>query len=71
MAKVDPPISTRVTINVYFRPTRSPNLPKTIAPKGRTINPAANAASVERNATVGEPFGKNWVDNIVARLPKI
>jgi hypothetical protein len=56
---------------VYFLPTLSPSLPKTNAPKGRTTNPAANVASVERNAAVGFVFGKNCSDKIVARLPKI
>jgi hypothetical protein len=60
-----------VTRNVYFLPTRSPNLPKTNAPKGLTINPAAKVANVERNAAVGFVFGKNCCDKIVARLPKM
>jgi hypothetical protein len=64
-------MSTSVTRNVYFRPTLSPSLPKTNAPKGRTTNPAAKVASVERKAAVGFVFGKNCSDKIVARLPKI
>ena len=35
------PISVIVTRKVYFRPTRSPIRPNTIAPKGRTRKPAA------------------------------
>ena len=36
--------------NVYFRPTRSPRRPKTNAPNGLTIRPAAKVARVEGNA---------------------
>ena len=34
-----------VIMKAYFRPTRSPIRPKTIAPNGRTANPTANVAS--------------------------
>ena len=33
--------------NVCLRPTKSPSRPNTSAPKGRTANPAANAASAK------------------------
>ena len=56
---------------VYLRPMRSPNLPNTRAPKGRTIKPAANVAKVESKAAVGFVFGKNWLAITVARLPKM
>ncbi len=55
MAKVDTPISTRVSRKVYLRPIRSPIRPNTRAPKGLTINPAANVARVDRKAAVGLP----------------
>jgi hypothetical protein len=69
--KVDKPISTSVTRKVYFLPIRSPSLPKNNAPKGRTTNPAANVARVDSNAAVGLPEGKNFVEMMVARLPKM
>ncbi len=71
MAKVDPPIKMSVIRKVYFLPIRSPSLPKTRAPKGRTRNPAAKVARVERRAAVGFVLGKNWLAITVARLPKI
>ena len=60
-----------VSMKVYLRPMRSPNLPNTNAPNGRTIKPAAKVANVESNAAVGFVFGKNWPAITVARLPKI
>ena len=71
MAKVAPPINISVTMKVYFRPIKSPNLPKNKAPNGRTTKPAAKVAKVDRKAAVGFSFGKNWVEIIVARLPKM
>ena len=59
MANVDPPIKTRVSKKVYLRPTKSPSLPNTSAPKGLTIKPAANVARVESSAAVGLVLGKN------------
>ena len=47
IAKVDPPIKMSVSKKVYFLPTLSPNLPKTNAPKGLTMKPAAKVANVE------------------------
>ena len=47
----------------------SPNLPKTKAPNGLTINPAANVASVESKAAVGSALGKNCMAMMGARLP--
>ena len=52
----------KVTKKVYFLPIISPNLPKNKAPKGLTTNPAANVASVDKNAAVGLSAGKNLVD---------
>ena len=71
MANVAPPISTMVSMNVNFRPIRSPNRPKNKAPNGRTSMPAAKVARVAKKAAVGLPDGKNFVEMIVARLPKI
>jgi hypothetical protein len=56
--KVAPPINNKVTIKVYFLPIKSPNLPKKKAPNGRTTNPAAKVASVDKNAAVGLSVGK-------------
>ena len=71
IAKVEPPIITRVKRKVYLRPIRSPNLPNTNAPNGLTINPAAKVASVDSKAAVGLVLGKNWLANTVARLPNM
>src|SRR5690606_27964235 len=49
---VGTPISASVTRNVFFRPSRSPKNPKTIAPKGLTAKPAANASKARTNAVV-------------------
>src|SRR5690606_13913813 len=68
---VAPPMSIKVTMNVYFIPFKSPNRPKKRAPKGRTTKPAANVAKVDSNAAVGLSAGKNLVDNTMERLPNI
>ena len=44
---------------VYFRPTRSPSRPKTMAPKGRTAKPAAKARSAKMKPAVGFTPEKN------------
>lgn len=49
----------------------SPILPKNKAPNGLTTRPAENVASVAKKAATGFSFGKNSVEIIVARLPKI
>ena len=58
-------------MKVNFRPIKSPNLPKNKAPNGRTTKPAAKVAKVERKAAVSFPGGKNLMEIIVAKLPKI
>ena len=58
-------------MNVYFLPIKSPNLPKKRAPKGRTTNPAANVAKVDKKAAVGLSEGKNLVEITTAKLPKM
>lgn len=58
-------------MKVYFLPILSPNLPKINAPSGLMIKPAEKVASVARNAAVGFSLGKNWVEIMLARLPKI
>ena len=68
---VEPPISTSVRRKVYFLPIRSPRRPKTNAPNGRTIKPAAKIASVLSKAAVEFPSGKNWTDIVLASIPKI
>jgi hypothetical protein len=68
---VERPIITSVTRKVYFLPIRSPSLPKKRAPKGRTTKPAAKVARVLSNAAVGLVEGKNLVEMMVARLPKM
>jgi hypothetical protein len=64
-------MSTSVTRKVYFRPMRSPRRPKKSAPNGRTTNPAANVAKVDKKAAVGFSEGKNFVEIVVAKLPKM
>ncbi len=54
---------TRVNKNVCFLPTISPNLPKTKAPKGLTIKPAAKVANVAKNAVVGFAGWKKFLRN--------
>ncbi len=71
MAKVLPPMITKVSKKVYLRPTISPMRPKTKAPNGRTTKPAANVAKVLNSAAVGFSFGKNWLASTVAKLPKM
>ena len=58
MRAVAPAMTEIVMMNVYFRPTRSPIRPKTMAPNGRTRNPAAYVTNAERRAAVALPFGK-------------
>ena len=58
-------------MKVYFLPIKSPNLPKKIAPNGRTTKPAANVASVDKKAATGFSDGKNLVEITTAKLPKI
>jgi hypothetical protein len=50
---------------------RSPRRPKKSAPNGRTTNPAANVAKVDKKAAVGFSEGKNFVEIVVAKLPKM
>ncbi len=57
--------------NVNLRPTMSPMRPKNAAPNGRTTNPVAKTASVDNSATVSLPAGKNSVEMIAARVPKM
>ena len=71
MAIVEPPMMSSVTKNAYLRPITSPTRPKTSAPNGRTMKPVAKVARVESNATSSSPLGKNALEMIVARLPKI
>ena len=68
---VELPIKTRVSKKVYFLPIKSPSLPKTNAPNGRTKKPAAKMASVLSNAAVSFPSGKNCVEIVLASMPKI
>ena len=71
MAAVDPPMISRVARNANFLPIRSPIRPNTSAPRGRTANPTAKVARVFRKAAVGLLPGKNCVEMIAARLPKM
>ena len=50
---VDVPMITIVIRNVYLRPTMSPSRPNTIAPNGRTANPAAKPSNVKMKPAVG------------------
>lgn len=58
-------------MKVYFLPIKSPSLPKNRAPKGRTTNPAAKVAKVDKKAAVGLSDGKNFVEITTAKLPKM
>ena len=71
IANVDPPIKTKVNKKVYLRPIKSPNLPKTNAPNGLIIKPAAKMASVLNSAEVPASDGKNCFEIIVANMPKM
>jgi len=71
IANVDPPMRRRVNKKVYFRPMRSPNLPKITPPNGRATKPAPKAANVEINAAVGSSLGKKEREMMADKLPKI
>ena len=58
-----------VTRKVFFRPHRSPSRPKTIAPNGRTANPAANAIRAKIYPVVSFTPEKNWAVMIAASDP--
>ena len=58
-----------VTRKLYLRPIRSPRLPKTSAPKGRTTNPAANASSAAMKASRSSSAEKNFAAMIAASEP--
>ena len=63
MRLVPVPIMVMVSRNAYFRPTK--------APTGLTANPVAKVAKVSRNEAAGSLLGKNLLDKITAREPKI
>jgi hypothetical protein len=69
MSAVPRPIVAIVIKNVYLRPTRSPMCPKTMAPSGRTPNPAPKVARLARSCAVSLPFGKKRPPKNTARLP--
>ena len=50
---VDRPMIRIVIRKVYLRPTRSPMRPKTRAPNGRTMNPAAKASRAKMSRVAG------------------
>ncbi len=58
MAKVATPMIVMVTRNVRLRPVRSPNQPNTIAPNGRTANPAGERQKREDKALCLSRAGK-------------
>ena len=62
-------MSTIVTRNVYFRPTRAPSRPNTSAPNGRTAKPAAKARSAKMNPAVGFTAEKNCLLMTAASEP--
>ncbi len=64
MAKVDTPISIRLSTSSFLRPIRSPKWPKTMPPTGRAMKPTANVANDFRVPS-GSP-GKNTVGNTTA-----
>ena len=58
-----------VTKKVYLRPIMSPKRPKKIAPKGRTMNPAANASKAKMKAEPSSKPLKNCLAMIAANEP--
>ena len=58
-----------VTKKVYLRPIMSPRRPKKIAPKGRTINPAAKANSAKIKAEPSSKPLKNCFAMMAAKEP--
>ena len=62
---------TKVSKKVCLRPIKSPNLPNTNAPNGRTIKPAAKIANVLKSAAVPASAGKNCLEIMVANMPKM
>ncbi len=55
---VEPPIKTKVSKKVYFLPIKSPNLPKTNAPKGRTKKPCSKNGQCTQQCSSIISFGK-------------
>ncbi|MNK35543.1 hypothetical protein D3C87_540720 [compost metagenome] len=53
---------------VYLRPIMSPRRPKTSAPNGRTMKPAAKASSAKMKVVVGSPM-KNCLAMMEASEP--
>ncbi|VVM56435.1 hypothetical protein PS681_01035 [Pseudomonas fluorescens] len=60
---------TMVMRNVCLRPIMSPSRPNTIAPNGRTANPAANASKAKMNAVVSLTPAKKCLAMIAASEP--
>ena len=54
---------------VYFRPIRSPSAPKTSAPNGRTMKPAAKARSAKTLRVASGKGVKNCAPMIAASEP--
>ena len=67
--KVDAPMITMVTRKVYLRPIMSPRRPKTSAPNGRTMKPAAKASSAKMKAVLGSVPAKNCLAMMAASEP--
>ena|GEM_PF-3408106 len=67
--KVEAPISKMVTRKVYLRPIMSPSRPKTSAPNGRTMKPAAKASKAKMKADVGSRPAKNCLAMMAANDP--
>ena len=66
---VDRPMIRMVTRKVYLRPIMSPRRPKKMAPKGRTMKPAANASSAKMNAEPESSPLKNCLAMMAASEP--
>ena len=63
---VAPPMMLTVSRNATFRPVLSPMRPKTIAPNGRTANPAPNVANALSTWAVGSPGKKTGARNVAS-----
>ena len=58
IAKVDTPISSRLSTSSFLRPMRSPKWPNTSPPNGRATKPMAKVASDWSVPIVGSEAGK-------------
>ncbi|MNT63020.1 hypothetical protein D3C72_2007920 [compost metagenome] len=63
MSTVQMPISSRLSVNMDLRPTRSPKWPNRMPPMGRASMPLANAANAASVPVAGSNCGKKILLN--------